>query len=368
METLIKILITSFSAILGYALREYQSKIYPFSKILGIAPGITNAQKEVELEEEIIQRFNKTTILPSFEIPTTLGSISKVKSHIINFKNNKSSLIESIDILIENLKSKQSSYDRQLISILKSDFFYTKLRKLIYYRAISFPEIEEDDTKKQIEFVRNKDYDGNVLFEFPSQTIGFGSDFDDYDYLYKAMEPFILAISQRDVDFLIKLFSEFKELYVSAENNLDHYLDKIEKQLNEYSQWGFLFFVANNSSKPFVLGNKGTFKLNNKKTKAKFTEELYFVEITEDEKGEKGNRDYQTDIIIKSGESLNIIALTKKIENEMENGLSIRNTYEKAQGKFSIEIPLYRNSLLKKSKLKIKNVTFSNDKEISSFY
>jgi hypothetical protein len=52
----------------------------------------------------------------------------------------------------------------------------------------------------------------------------------------------------------------------------------------------------------------------------------------------------------------------------MENGLSIRNTYEKCQGKFSLKFPLYRLGINKKSHLKIKNIKFDTSMEIENIY
>ncbi len=359
MEMLVKAILLFVSAFFGYLVREYQNRVSPFAKILGITGNVSNQKREIEFDENLISDFNNRVFFTKIEGDVLLSDLSRGKKDILYFQNYYPEFIELSDSIIKGIDS-DSDYNDSLIKLLNINYFYKVLRKLLYNNMIMCKKIVCDQSKIIVPFVRNKDDGGEVIFEFPNRRIRFGGDFDEYDYIYHLIEPLIIAISQDDRAFIKDLLTKFKQLLESTNNNLSYFYDQFDKTLDKHSQWFFLIYIANTSAKPFVLSNVGKLLVKNDKTKAKFNEECYLVNFGYNNKGNKVIKDCENDVVIKSGESNTFYIATKNTQNEMDSGLSLRDTFNKKTGKAQITFPIYKIGFFKKMNFKIKNISFTS--------
>lgn len=363
----LKALLVAFSAFLGYVVREYQNRVEPFYRILGVSGEVTNVQFECEIPQETREWLRDSKVFNAIQERDKLSNLNNARKDIARAKSNKEEIEDTVSEIIKRIRLDDCTYTDNLSALLSNHYFYLILRKNLYSKDLSYSrkpiEIDEDE---RMNFSRNKDDDGEVIIDFPNRRVRFGSDFDKYEYIYKLMEPFILAVVNYDKELLKQVLEDFLELFSKSFVEIDLHDRNLEQEIDACSQWAFHMFIANNSSKPFIIGKSGLLMVKDRNTRARFKEEVYLALINLQRTGKaEGIWDLPSDHVLKSGESCHLLLLTKDIQKDMSDGLALRNTFTNDSGEAVLTIPLHRIGLTKKTKLTTRPFPFNNKAEIA---
>lgn len=361
-DNILKILLTIFSAFLGYLFREYQNRVQPYYRILGIDGGVGNNTIECEIPDETHSWFSNSKIFRTLDKNSLLNDLRNSRKTVRLLKKSKDEIEQLVNLIIEKIDSQDSSYTDELSELLSIKVFYQILRKFLYEKNISYKKkVVEVDESKRMKFVMNKDDDGEVIIEFPNKRVKFGSDFKTYEYIFEILEPFLKAIVNYDESFIKEVLKDFLDIFSTGFTEIDMHDRNIVQIIDSTSQWGFHFFIANNSNKPFIVGKKGKLFVKDTKTRAMFEEDIYVAIIDLDKKGKAEQIwDLPSDHVIKPGESFHLLLLTTNVQSRMTNGLAIRNTYSNETGVARLSLPLYRVGLSTKAKLNTSLFPFNN--------
>jgi len=343
------------TGVAGYLINEYQNRIHPFIRILGIIGTIIRLTDLEKVDPKTIQWTKSHPLVPPIKEEDTISNINECRKSLNTYLSAKPELLPLFDEAIRELGHKQLTSFMRLLrnNTFETIFVRATYNKLIKIRSFTLPK------HRSINYYKNKDYDGSVIIEFPQGNVIFGSNYDQYQYLFESHKPFLDSIAYLRFDYLISTLQVLKDLtdefFQEAQVHFNH-LDDIS---NNHSQWGILLFFANNSNSPILIDKIVTLKVIDKKTKAEFVEDCYLAVVKRDNTNKiESSYDVDSAIVLKGQESTEFLILTKNTQAKMDSGKSFRDAFDRGTSRATLNFTVEKKGLIKRSRIKLKNFSF----------
>ncbi len=359
MEELLTILIAFLSLIFGYLISIWQDWFRPWIRILEVDGGTRNRDKIVDIPEELIDLSKDSTMIVPFNSKNiNLGKIIDIfdlhQSDLYSYQEGKV-IIDSIVNKMKKVKNDKEIFEL-LESFLDNDSIKLDLLTFINRNKLAIPEFDRYLEPKLIGYYDNEE--GCFAIDFDENIIYLGYNLNKNEAEKEKFQKFVHLIVRAETGKLIELFNKFIPLWYKQYETNPEILKILHKIIQENSSWGIKFSISNYGNKPFILIPD--------ETKMVLESENHNFDPFNVQLLKKTERDDQipwvqikSHLLIEPGTNKDLMVVTTKTQNEMENGRIIREIFNSGTSSVYVLFSIIEPNFSLKRKIKSNLIKFS---------
>jgi len=360
-DEIIAALLAIAAAFVGYAFREYRTRIRPFFQITEIDGGIRRNSDTAEVPAATREqaRHSAFTRIREFTESATpdLRSVFRAWDYsdditrvwpVVRPEIERFLRAPDDDVRMSALAELASltHFDRWLMSLLSSG-------------RLTVPSVNTSGPPRVV-VADSEDREGCVWlsFDLPGQTWQFGSSLK-LPVMRSKVQPLIDAIRYFDVPVLAAALRSFQQILDQEHAMASAVGAALKTILDANSRWSFEVYLGNLSPYPIVVDTSAQLVVRDAHGTT-FSEPCYLVKITYDQDGmDRTLRDTRTPIVVRSGEDAVFGLITVNRQRDMQRGMAIRETFDGGGGVCSLQVTVEKVGLLRRQRFASRYVPFA---------
>lgn len=354
-------LLSIASAVVGYAFREYRNRVRPFFQVVSLSGNTTKRTDhlrdpaDVKEADRCAGQIEGSFLLNAIAAPYSLGDLHELAGIARQVTDTWPDLRTKIDAALA--AKSRTEFVPALGNVFASSPFDLWMLRCIVSERIRVPSIHNPG-EDVIGVFPSSEHGGSRWLIFGGKSSNFGSNMDN-----KAVEalsmPFLDAVRTADQDVLGTTLREFRTIMNATETVAARILPPIQGMLDKFSRWRFGCYFANLSGSPLVLEQDAMLLIDDSRG-VSFREPCYLAIPKEDENFEGDLLDARRPQVIRAGEGVSIVFLTTQVQNEMDLGGSLRESFDKGTGRARIRVKVRKPGLFSMQDVSSASTQFSD--------
>ena len=365
LQILIGLGVAAISAIGGYILHQYRNRARPYIVLRGFSGSIFESHYEIVVGVDLKQRTSDSFVCPELGDKPELSDIMEVFKDANRFNDAAPELIsrlENAQVLLEKAKDELEIIDA-ISPPLALREFDRSLMIALSKGTITIPNINTSIHEK-IKCFDHEDRGGSLCFGFPKDPLFFGAGFKAAPILRDRALPFIAAVKRLDKKALLHIFREFHTLVKKELEICEKVAPEVEKIIDAHSKWECQLYAANYGAIPMLILPEGTLYVRDRSLGSQFSEKCQLVKkevVSVAEKTRTVKRDEENALLLKPGEEVEFLFITKKAQVQMDQGNVLREVYKNKRSLGRVVFFAVSRGPFRRKTIKTPWVTFKGD-------